>query len=142
MASERLLKDELLHILERQPGSYNALLEDWRLFLLKEKGIYATLNFCEGEALTLRGQIWYPLSEEDFVRRILIAESRATQSSAMLITDRGRGFFMAAVLSSSSYLHGSEWHGSGSLHLCMAVHVIVNRAWCLSSSCSLLPAWK
>ncbi|CAD7941087.1 unnamed protein product [Amoebophrya sp. A120] len=88
MASERLLRDELLHILERQSGSYNSLLEDWRLFLLKEKGIYAVLDMCEGEGTTLRAQVWYPAYEEDYVRRVLIAESRTTHCSAMLITDR------------------------------------------------------
>eukprot|EP00392_Amoebophrya_sp_AT5.2_P002223 g2228.t1 len=88
MASERLMRDELLHILERQPGSYNSLLEDWRLFLLKEKGIYAVLDMCEGEGTTLRASVWYPAMEEDFCRRVLIAESRTTHCSAMLITDR------------------------------------------------------
>ncbi|CAD7956789.1 unnamed protein product [Amoebophrya sp. A25] len=88
MASEKLLKDELNFILQRQPGSYNSLLEDWRLFLIKEKGTYAVLDMCEGEGTTLRAQVWYPTAEEDFVRRVLIAESRSTHCSAMLITDR------------------------------------------------------
>lgn len=61
MASERLMRDELLHILERQPGSYNSLLEDWRLFLLKEKGVHSffirSSNFfcdkCKSESVLL-----------------------------------------------------------------------------------------
>lgn len=46
-----------------QTRSKNSLLEDYRLFVTKEKSIYAVLNQCEGET-TLRINCWYPESEE------------------------------------------------------------------------------
>lgn len=88
-ASATILREGLARLTNRV-GSANtaSLIEDWRLFLLKEKGIYSVLNMCEGEGSTLRAHVWYPAFEEDFIRRVLIQESRTTYCSAMLITDR------------------------------------------------------
>lgn len=88
MASERLIKDDLATLLGRTTGSGNSLIEDWRLYLLKEKGIYRILNRCEGEGPTLRASVWYPSVEEDSIRRLLIHQSRQSHCTAMLITDR------------------------------------------------------
>ena len=40
------------------------LVEDWRLFCIKEKSIYAILNQCEGET-TLRINVWVPADDEE-----------------------------------------------------------------------------
>jgi len=48
----------------------NSKIEDWRLFCLQEKSIYATLNCCHDD-MTLRVDCWYPDIEEDNIKRIL-----------------------------------------------------------------------
>jgi len=68
----------------------NSLIEEWRLFCEKEKGIYATLNLFEGQS-NLRASCWYPALEEEEVRHLLIRQTEGThQDSAMatLISDR------------------------------------------------------
>ena len=54
----------------------NSLVEDWRLFCIKEKAIYATLNmFTGGEHhLTSRADCWFPASEEFEIKRILATQ--------------------------------------------------------------------
>jgi len=66
----------------------NSLIEDWRLFCLREKAIYCTLNMFEGH-MNLRANCWYPSSEEDEIRALLIRQSTRQQgtSSAMLVSD-------------------------------------------------------
>merc|ERR1719272_1023155 len=66
----------------------NSLIEEWRLFCMKEKAIYATLNLFEGN-MNLRASCWYPASEEDHIRTMLIRQSsQQGHSSAMLVSDR------------------------------------------------------
>jgi V-type H+-transporting ATPase subunit a len=66
----------------------NSTIEEWRLFAAKEKAIYAQLNCFEGD-ITLRANAWYPASEEEQIRQLLIRQSTEQQSSAMLVSDRG-----------------------------------------------------
>jgi len=83
---ERFAKENNTRFLEKQ-NSGNSLVEDWRLFCLKEKSIYTTLNFFEGET-TMRCDIWYPASEEEEIRTMLAANSSDDSTAAMLVTDR------------------------------------------------------
>ncbi|KAH8738828.1 vacuolar proton translocating ATPase 116 kDa subunit a isoform 1 [Cryptosporidium ryanae] len=69
----------------------NSLIEEWRLFCIKEKSIYATLNLFEGSDITLRADCWYPLDEEDKIRKILIAESSTQHVGAFLLTNTSSG---------------------------------------------------
>jgi V-type H+-transporting ATPase subunit a len=66
----------------------NSLIEDWRLFCVKERAIYATLNMFEGH-MNLRANCWYPVAERDQIRALLIQHSSSSRqqgsSSAMLM---------------------------------------------------------
>jgi V-type H+-transporting ATPase subunit a len=57
----------------------NSRIEDLRLFCIKEKSIYATLNMCTDD-MTLRVNCWYPKNEEDNIKEIL---AKGNQKSAM-----------------------------------------------------------
>ena len=71
----------------------NSLVEEWRMFCVKEKAIYATLNlFAGGEHhLTCRADCWFPESEENAIKRVLStvfpASVGAVRVSATLVTD-------------------------------------------------------
>jgi len=60
------------------PATSNSLIEEYRLFALKEKSIYAVLNLFEGEGALVRCDVWYPEHEEDDIRRLLINGSHGT----------------------------------------------------------------
>lgn len=86
---ERFVQENRTRLLEVQLSG-NSLIEDWRLFCLKEKSIYYTLNHFEGES-TIRCDCWYPLSEEEAIQGVLLQNSTAgglEDVSAMLVTDR------------------------------------------------------
>jgi V-type H+-transporting ATPase subunit a len=95
---DRLLKDYDRFVFEAaqalvelpRPGA-NSLIEEWRLFCMKEKAIYCTLNMFEGN-MNLRANCWYPQAEEDQIRALLISASarNSGQSSAMLVSDRSQ----------------------------------------------------
>jgi V-type H+-transporting ATPase subunit a len=59
---------------------------EYKMFCRKEKAIYAILNMFEGEGALLRCDVWYPLREEDDIRRLLISQSTREEPSAMLVT--------------------------------------------------------
>jgi V-type H+-transporting ATPase subunit a len=93
---ERLLKahegfvlEAATSLLEAPRHGANSLIEEWRLFCVKEKAIYASLNLFEGH-MNLRANCWYPAAEEDQIRALLIQHSARQQgaSSAMLVSDR------------------------------------------------------
>eukprot|EP00922_Rhytidocystis_sp_ex-Travisia-forbesii_P043348 GHVS01064672.1.p1 GENE.GHVS01064672.1~~GHVS01064672.1.p1 ORF type:complete len:837 (+),score=111.29 GHVS01064672.1:172-2682(+) len=65
-----------------------SLIEEWRLFCLKEKSIYATLNLFEGTDITLRADCWFPESREEDIRRLLMGEANQEEVSAFLLTDK------------------------------------------------------
>jgi V-type H+-transporting ATPase subunit a len=88
-AQETYMLREAFSILEvARPGG-NSIIEEWRLFCIKEKSIYATLNCFEGH-MNLRANCWYPADQEDSIRATLIRQSSQQhgQSSAMLVSDR------------------------------------------------------
>mmetsp|Transcript_34767 Transcript_34767/g.62660 ORF Transcript_34767/g.62660 Transcript_34767/m.62660 type:complete len:830 (+) Transcript_34767:176-2665(+) len=88
-AHEDFVRMEAATLLEPPRRGANALIEDWRLFCMKEKSLYATLNLFEGH-MNLRANCWYPAAEEDQIRAKLIQHSSRQQghSSAMLVSDR------------------------------------------------------
>ena len=89
-AYDRFLESEISELLAvSSPGS-NSQLEEWRLLCAKEKQVYVTLNFFEGE-VTLRADCWIPASEEESIRRLLQQQAQPGQISAMLLTDQEHG---------------------------------------------------
>ncbi|CAD7956799.1 unnamed protein product [Amoebophrya sp. A25] len=87
-AGSVFVQEDLKSMLAVHPLTGNPLIEDYRLFLLKEKSLYATMNMFQGEGALLRCDVWYPASEEDQIRRLLIKHSNASQVSSMLVSDR------------------------------------------------------
>ncbi|KAF4661246.1 H(+)-transporting V0 sector ATPase subunit a [Perkinsus chesapeaki] len=85
---DRIMRNEARSLLEPIRIGGNSRVEEWRLFCMKEKSIYATLNLFEG-VTTLRADCWYPANEEDAIRRVLAHASfgGAARASAMLVTD-------------------------------------------------------
>mmetsp|Transcript_96759 Transcript_96759/g.282892 ORF Transcript_96759/g.282892 Transcript_96759/m.282892 type:complete len:850 (+) Transcript_96759:78-2627(+) len=87
-AHENFVRSEAACLLEPARRQSNSLIEEWRMFCVKEKAIYATLNLFEGH-MNLRANCWYPAAEEDEIRRMLIQRSTGHgNSSAMLVSDR------------------------------------------------------
>lgn len=85
-AFEQFMSAEAARLCEKQRGG-NSLLEEWRLFAMKEKSIYHTLNQFEGSQ-TLRCDLWYPTADENEIRQLLLDESKEGMGSgsAMLVT--------------------------------------------------------
>ncbi|KAF4674941.1 H(+)-transporting V0 sector ATPase subunit a [Perkinsus olseni] len=81
---DRFIRDEARGLVEPIRMGGNSRIEEWKLFCIKERNIYATLNLFEGD-VTLRCDCWYPTKDEDSIRRVL-AESDYP-ASAMLVTD-------------------------------------------------------
>eukprot|EP00916_Digyalum_oweni_P022842 GHVL01037825.1.p1 GENE.GHVL01037825.1~~GHVL01037825.1.p1 ORF type:complete len:812 (-),score=87.46 GHVL01037825.1:737-3172(-) len=67
-----------------RPGG-NSLIEEWKLFCLKEKGLYHTLDRFEGDS-TLRADCWYAEDQEGVIRNLLIQQSNRQQVSAFLLS--------------------------------------------------------
>eukprot|EP00746_Dinoflagellata_sp_MGD_P146156 gnl/MRDRNA2_/MRDRNA2_78674_c0_seq1.p1 gnl/MRDRNA2_/MRDRNA2_78674_c0~~gnl/MRDRNA2_/MRDRNA2_78674_c0_seq1.p1 ORF type:complete len:831 (-),score=151.11 gnl/MRDRNA2_/MRDRNA2_78674_c0_seq1:32-2524(-) len=86
-AYEQYMRREAKVLLDVARPEGNSKIEDLRLFCLKEKSIYTTLNYFEGE-ITLRANCWYPESEEERIRQLLIQQSNGHQTSGMLVADR------------------------------------------------------
>jgi len=89
-AHENFVRSEATALLEPARFGSDSLIEEWRMFCLKEKSIYAALNLFEGH-MNLRANCWYPAAEEDEIRRMLIQHSAGQglgHSSAMLVSDR------------------------------------------------------
>ncbi|EER13811.1 vacuolar ATP synthase subunit A, putative [Perkinsus marinus ATCC 50983] len=85
-AYRRFIEEEIEHLVEPVGIGGNSLIEDWALFLAKEKGIYTLLNMFEGD-VTLRCDCWYPAEEEDDIRHTLVRMSSTNMVGAMLLTD-------------------------------------------------------
>jgi len=86
---EKMLRDNCGCFFEQQ-NSGNSLIEDWRLFCLKEKSIYTTLNYFDGET-TLRCDVWYVAEQEEEIKALLQQHSSGDSSNAILVTDHGLG---------------------------------------------------
>lgn len=88
-AHEHFVKSEAASLLEPVDRNRDSLIEEWRLFCIKEKSIYATLNLFEGN-MNLRASCWYPEEDEDRIRAMCIQNSSSQHghSSAMLVPDK------------------------------------------------------
>jgi V-type H+-transporting ATPase subunit a len=87
-AHETYVSAEAGSLLQEARSGGNSVIEEWRLFCIKEKSMYATLNLFEGN-MNLRASCWYPAAEEDQIRTMLIRHSsQQGHSSAMLVSDR------------------------------------------------------
>ncbi|KAF4661247.1 H(+)-transporting V0 sector ATPase subunit a [Perkinsus chesapeaki] len=78
-------KDEARGLLEPIRMGGNSRIEEWRLFCIEERSIYATLNLFEGD-VSMRCDCWYPTKEKDSIREVLA--SAGLPASAMLIDDQ------------------------------------------------------
>merc|ERR1719262_1403634 len=87
-AFQKLMEKEIQTLVNVQRGTGNSLVEEYRLFVVKEKAIYHTMNMMEGE-INLMAQCWYPEDEEDMIKSVLQKESKSTGCSAMLLADKG-----------------------------------------------------
>jgi len=85
---EKRLQSEAAALVEPPRLGSNSLVEDWRLFCIKEKAIYATLNLFEGDKC-LRADCWYPAADQAEIGGMLIQHSSQNQgtSSAALLSD-------------------------------------------------------
>ena len=75
-AFEKYVVDESAQLVCPRIEGGNSLVEDWRLFAIKEKSIYAVLNmFTGGEHhLTCRADCWFPASEEPAIKQSLATQ--------------------------------------------------------------------
>jgi len=82
----QFMSSETDRLTERAVGG-NSLIEEWRLFLLKEKQIYHTMNMFYGTN-TLRINVWFPEDEETHIINVLDNDKQPHMASNMLVTDR------------------------------------------------------
>ncbi|CAE8611648.1 unnamed protein product [Polarella glacialis] len=81
--------DELLRPSPQNPVG-NSMIEEWRLFCIKEKAIYSIMNLCSGE-IALRVNVWYPASDEASIHALLNKVNSGSQQGAFLTPDKGFG---------------------------------------------------
>ncbi|PFH32028.1 putative vacuolar proton translocating ATPase subunit [Besnoitia besnoiti] len=74
------LDDDAAPLRRRRP-----LIEEWRRFCVKEKAIYATLNFFEASDVTVRADCWFPAHEEARLRLVIAEQSSKSRASAFLL---------------------------------------------------------
>ncbi|CAE7320441.1 VHA-a3 [Symbiodinium sp. CCMP2592] len=88
-AHEHFVHSEAASLLEPTGRGRDSLIEEWRLFCVKEKAIYHTLNLFEGN-MNLRASCWYPAAEEDNIRALCTQHfaSQRGHSSAVLMPHR------------------------------------------------------
>ena len=114
-AFEKYAVDESSQLLCAVRENGNSQVEEWRLFCVKEKAIYATLNmFTGGEHhLTSRADCWFPASEEAEIKRILATPPPlsvgAIRVSATLVSDDS---VAAGSVNPPTHFKKSEFMGS------------------------------
>eukprot|EP00919_Chromeraceae_sp_WS-2016_P019921 GHVR01047340.1.p1 GENE.GHVR01047340.1~~GHVR01047340.1.p1 ORF type:complete len:588 (+),score=72.40 GHVR01047340.1:526-2289(+) len=86
-AYERYFMGGVSVLLEVPRVGGNSLIEEWRLFCVKEKATYHALNMFEGEDLAMRATCWYPETEEETIRKVLQTCSIEHQCTALLLSD-------------------------------------------------------
>jgi len=64
--------------------SGNSKIEDWRLFCIKEKSIYAVLNLCEEHKTLLQVDVWYPKEDQKKIEALLAESNAGVQQPAKL----------------------------------------------------------
>jgi V-type H+-transporting ATPase subunit a len=114
-AFEKYVVDESAQLVCPERADGNSLVENWRLFCIKEKSVYATLNmFTGGEHhLTCRADCWFPASEEAEIKRMLNTRPPvsvgALRVSATLVTD---DLVKKKKLNPPTYFKKSEFMGA------------------------------
>ncbi|EZG43423.1 putative vacuolar proton translocating ATPase 116 kDa subunit A [Gregarina niphandrodes] len=87
-AFEEFFFDEVAVLLQPVHAGGNSLIEDWRLYCMKQKATYACLNLFEETESTLRADCWYPANTEDHIRGLLKDFSSGVNVvSAFLLSD-------------------------------------------------------
>jgi len=71
MAFNKFHQYEMDRMLAPARVGSNSLIEDYHLFLLKEKTIYDIMNLCNEHDVILRTSVWYPTSEQKAVEKVL-----------------------------------------------------------------------
>jgi len=111
-AHENFVRTEAATLLEPARLMGNSLIEEWRMFCMKEKSIYAALNLFEGD-MNLRVNCWYPAAEEQHIIGILSSAGASGRggggnTSAMLLPDRAD---RAPRKSPPTYIRRNEFTG-------------------------------
>jgi V-type H+-transporting ATPase subunit a len=70
--------------LETREFHGNSRIEDYILFCVQEKSIYATLNLCT-DGMNLRVDCWYPTEEEGTIKAILEKGNKGSSQGAALV---------------------------------------------------------
>lgn len=88
---QKIIKTELADLLEAAGGraDANSKIEDYRLFLAKEKSIYSIMNMCNGDML-LTVNVWFPAEEEAEIHKMLSHANAGVQQGAFLVPNKGR----------------------------------------------------
>jgi len=103
VAFEQFMFGEVRRLLAKTEGG-NSLLEEYRLFAIKEKSIYYTLNLFTGTN-TIRCDAWYPKDEENELTMLLGKESAGgMQGNAMLVVNN-----LPAGSDAPTYFKGNEF---------------------------------
>ncbi|KAF8819018.1 putative vacuolar proton translocating ATPase subunit [Cardiosporidium cionae] len=84
-AYQDFIKFEFEDLLSTTKHSPNCALEEWRLFILKEKAIHMTLNKFQASNATLRCNCWILEEEEHDIRKIL---SSSVQNAFLLVDEK------------------------------------------------------
>lgn len=114
-AFEKYVAEESAQLVCQTSENGNSLVEEWRLFCIKEKSIYATLNmFTGGEHhLTCRADCWFPAEEEGAIKRILATPAPASvgaiRVSATLVSDNS---VAKGLVNPPTYFRKSEFTGA------------------------------
>jgi len=80
---EDFIRQEASDLIAPAGPGRSSTLEEWRLFCVKEKSIYAVLNMFEGE-MHLRANIWFAASEEQKIMEVLASARGDSQEHAVL----------------------------------------------------------
>jgi len=99
-AYQRFLNTEFATLISSPRANGNSLLEDYRMHLVIEKSIYASLNLFESSGSTLRCDCWYAEAEESMIAQTLLSECPDREPSALLIPTR-------------AYYHAVDPHSGG-----------------------------
>lgn len=85
-AYENYFIEEIGCLLETSREGGNSVIEEWRLFCKKEKLLYYVLNHFQGSDVMLRADCWFPVEEEEHIRRVLTSLKSNDRVSALLLT--------------------------------------------------------
>jgi len=102
------MKGEMDRLTAPRKTGGNSLIEDWRLFCVKEKSIYTILNMCSGEAVLHVG-VWYPAEAEQNIKDLLQKNSSPDQHAATLFREAAPRGLPPTFIRTNEYTEG--WQG-------------------------------